>query len=267
MNPLLTLTRPINFLDIEGTGTDTAKDKIVSLDIIQVHPDGTCVPFYWKFNPGITMSEEVIAIHGITNEIAATFPKFSSLQADQILTVLGTHDAGGFNAQGYDLSILWEELFRVGREWNLKGVRVVDACAIFRKKERRDLSAAVKFYCNREYTKAHNSLEDVKETINVLAGQLEKYPDLPRTVTELAEFCKDDRGERVDLCGTIVRNKEGVRVFNTKRNKGVAVVSDEGYAMWILRSDFPEQTKRVIREILDEAYATTNNDPRQGGLF
>lgn len=266
MNPLLTLTRPINFLDVEGTGTDTAIDRIVTLDIVQVHPDLTCVPFYWKFNPGVPMSEEVIAIHGITNEVAATFPKFTSVEADQILTVLGNHDAGGFSAQRYDLSILWEELFRVGREWNLDGVRVVDCCAIYHKKEPRNLSAAVKFYCGREHANAHNSMDDVKETINVLAGQLEKYPDLPRTVAELAEFCKDDQ-ERLDLCGTIVRNKNGVAVFNTKRNKGVAVVNDEGYARWILRSDFPEQTKRVIRGILNEAYATASDDPRQGGLF
>lgn len=245
------LTRPICFLDIEATGTKPQSDKIVTLDITKLLVEGAPISLTWNFNPGFEMCPEVIAIHGITNEMAATYETLNAVHANEIITMIAGCDLGGFNLRNFDIPILWEELYRVGKILDLAGVHVIDAGNIFKLKERRDLASAMKFYCGREHNEAHNSAGDVAATIDVLEGQLKRYPELAELdVPALAKFSQMD--DRVDLAGIIVRNKDGVPVFNTNRNKGVPVKDDIGYAEWFLRSDFPTQTKMVIRGLIEE---------------
>jgi DNA polymerase-3 subunit epsilon len=250
---MLTLTRPLCGIDIEATGTEIAKDRIVTLSIVKLTLKGGDERRVWKFYPGFDMTDEVIAIHGITNEEAERWPVFNEHFAREIHDFIKGCDVAGFNSNNYDVPLLWEELFRVDVEWDLNGINLVDAGNIFKKKEERSLSAAVKFYTNEEHTGAHDSTDDVEATLRVLVAQVARYPDLtPMNVPELAKFSAMD--DRVDLAGIIVRNKDGHAVFNTKRNKGVRVVDDIGYAEWILRSDFSKNTKRTINRILSEHY-------------
>ncbi len=262
------LLRPICFFDIESATRspypDPAIDKIVVLVITKIHPEGERVTQEWRFNPGFEMSPENIAIHGITNEMAVGYPTFDRASAVKIANFICNpvqSDLAGFGVDRYDVPILWEEMFRVGLTLELKGIHVVDAGAIFKKKEERSLSAAVKFYCGREHIGAHDAKNDVTESINVLESQLERYADLAgMDVPALAKFSQMD--DRLDLAGIIVRNKDGHAVFNTKRNKGVRVVDDTGYAEWMLRSDFSQNTKAVIRSLL-EAHFNPESDPNQ----
>jgi DNA polymerase III subunit epsilon len=249
------LTRPLVILDIEATGVEVSRDRIVTLYCLKVVPGGIEFELDIKCNPGIQMTEEVIAIHGITNEMVKNWPPFEEY-ARNVLDFINGCDICGFNAASFDAPMLFEEFLRAGLEWNLEGISIVDPGTIFKKKEERSLTAAVKFYCKRTHDGAHGAKADVLATRDVLYAQLNRYEDLADMgVVELGKYSMTDKdgNERVDLNGTIVRNKEGVPVFNTKRNKGVPVTSDTGYASWIIRSDFPTQTKRTICKILDEA--------------
>lgn len=260
----LKLTRPLCGLDIESTGLDISKDRIITLAIIKVSPTQPSLPpkeerFEFKFNPGIPIPPEATEIHGITNEQAAAFPLLDKAHAEVIVRILAGCDLCGFNSNNFDLPILAEELHRAGTELNLEGVHLIDCGNLFKLREPRTLEAAVKFYCGREHTNAHNALGDVSETLAVLDGQIARYTDMAgMDVATLAKYSAMD--DRIDLAGVIVRNKDGVPVFNTKRNKGVPVAQDIGYAEWFLRSDFTANTKAVIRKLLDDMNA-------QGGLF
>ena len=197
------------------------------------------------------MSPEVVEIHGITNLAARQFPKMERKHAEEILAFVKDCDLCGYNLKNYDVPIAWEEFYRCGVEWNLTGVNIIDVANVFKIREERTLSAAMRFYCGREHDGAHNALGDVAATLAVLDGQLKKYNDLASMdVAALAKYSAMD--DRIDLAGVIVRNKDGEAVFNTNRNRGVLVTSDLGYAEWFLRSDFTQNTKAVIRGLLDE---------------
>lgn len=253
----MTPERPIVILDVESTGTDPAKDRIVTLAMAKVaYPhgdanDGELLIHDWytcQCNPGFPMSEEVIACHGITNEMAASFPPFSTF-APNIERFLNGCDLAGFNCNNFDVPILWEELYRAGITWNMEGVRVIDAGNIFKKKEERTLSAAVQFYCKREHGKAHDAEADVRATLDVLCAQLQRYQDLAKfSVQELAAFSAMD--ERIDLAGKIVKGPDGDPVYTLRKVKGVKVKDDPGFAYWMLDKEFPENTKIVLRQIL-----------------
>lgn len=258
----LKLTRPLCVLDIEsatrGPRPDPAIDKIVSLCIVKLHPDGNRYALPFLFNPGFQMSAENIALHGITNEEVADCQLFNNQDAAKIQKFIDGCDIGGFNCTGYDNPLLWEECYSVGVTLDFDNRLIIDAGNIFKKKEERSLSAALKFYCGREHSGAHNAMGDVEATIEVLEGQLDRYPDLAGMDTkDLAAFCKQT--DRVDLFGTIIRDKNGVPCFGTKRNYMVPVANDVGYANWILRSDFPANTKHVIEKLLHYA-----NNPEDG---
>ena len=269
------LTNPIAFLDVESTGVDPCKDRIVTLAIVQIHPDAWPAPsrpaVEWKFNPGVEMTPENIAIHGITNESVKDCPTFDR-HARDIHAALTGCDLAGFNLRNFDIPIIFEELDRCGIEWDLTGVNIVDAFTLFRKKEPRDLSAAVEFYCGREHTGAHSAMADTLATLDVFNAQTDgrhRYGDLAAMdIPALAKFCNVERdgSERIDLAGTIIRNKEGVPVFGTKRNRGVPIASDLSYARWILRSEFPTETRMVLQKIVNQIIDQQETGG-QGGLF
>lgn len=244
----LFLERPIAFFDIEATGVDVAKDRIVSLFIRRLYPDGSQSALSWMFYPGFDMSPEVIAIHGITNEAVHGCPRFESSALEVHGAITGC-DLGGFNLLNYDVPLLWEELFRAGIKWNLTGVNIVDVGNIFKKKEERTLSAGVRFYCGRNHDGAHSAEADVDATIDVLDAQLKRYQELNAlSMDKLAEFSQFDR--RVDLAGKLVRNDQGAVVYNFGNSKGVRIQDDIGFARWMLGKDFTENTKQTLRSLL-----------------
>lgn len=254
---ILQLERPLCFFDIESTGVETQSDRIVSLSILKITPEDFLRSeseewFNEIFNPIILIPKEVTAIHGITNEMVADKPRFQE-RAAAIHSFLAGCDLAGYNLSNFDVPILWEEFNRAGIIWDLTGVRILDVSNIFRKKEQRTLTAAVKFYCGRELTDAHDARADVTATRDVLLGQLQRYPDLTGLSVEgLCAFSKE--GDRVDLAGTIIRDNDGDYAYTHKRVRGVKVIDDPGYASWMLKSDFSANTKVVLEQILSELF-------------
>jgi DNA polymerase III subunit epsilon len=251
------MSKPIIFFDLEATGVDVAKDRIVSIAFQKFNRLGGALlsEFYQIVNPGVLMSDEVVAIHGITNEEAAKYPPFSQF-AGEIFAAFHNCDLAGFNHTNFDIPMLWEEFNRCGLEWNLGGVNFIDVGNIFKKKEERTLSAAVRFYCGKEHVGAHSALADVRATAEVLNAQLARYPDLAaiefmhdNPMDELARFCRFE--DRLDLAGKIIRDKDGDPAYSFgQKTKGVKVRDDIGFAHWMLGKDFSTQTKMVLREII-----------------
>jgi DNA polymerase-3 subunit epsilon len=279
LNPMK-LTRPLNCIDIESTGLEIRTDRILSLAIVQTHTDGTRLPFNWMFNPERPIPPESTKIHGITDAMVAGCKPFRE-HAREIMTVIAGCDLSGFNLANFDVPILWEELYRAGCEWDMQGVHIVDAGTIFKRMEERSLEAAVQFYCGRKHEGAHNAMADVKATMDVFEAQIAGFgqfladayrlqaeniarymPLTEMTVQQLSDFCavNKDGNRRLDLAGTILLNKDGVPVFGTKRNRGVPIEADPGYCQWILRTDFPTQTHKVLEKILNELYEQNIQD-------
>lgn len=257
-------------LDVESTGPDPVLNRILTIALTKLSANAAPARIHYLFNGGgQIMTPETIAIHGITQEVAAAHPAFSSAYAHDMLAFIHGCDMGGFNLMNFDVQILWEEFYRVGITWDLAGINFVDVFGIFRKKEPRDLEAAVKFYCGREHVGAHEAACDVQATTDVLHAQLARYPDLgAMTIEQLAEYSTLDRdgNRKLDLAGVVVRGKDGVARYTHKRVRGVAVEEDPGYAHWIISHDFPQETKMVLRGLLAEV-ARKESERGQEQLF
>lgn len=246
------LKRPLAIFDIEATGLEITRDAIVSLSIIKLHPDGHMENFDYMFNPGFEMCQEVIEIHHITNEMVKDCPPFKS-KAAEIAEILTGCDWCGYNIHGFDAQMIWEELRRAGIIFDLKGVGQIDPAAIFKIREKRDLEAALMFYCKRKLEGAHGARADAEATLDVLYGQVSRYPDLvDADVPALAKASLHDGEERVDLAGLIVRGADGIARYTHRKVRGVAVKDDPGYLEWMLKTDFPIQSKTVFRKLLAE---------------
>lgn len=245
----MTFTRKLISLDVESTGVDVAKDRIISLAMVEY---GYVQSTYQKyFNPGVKMTPENIECHGITNEFLEDKPPFK-VHAKEIHMLLtsGNPVQVGFNLMNFDIPIIWEELNRAGIQWDLSKTPVIDVGNIFKKKEERTLTAAVKFYCGRSHDGAHDAVADAGATLEVLLAQVERYDELSfMDETELATFSKFD--DRVDLAGKLVRNKDGVVCYNFGKNKGVPVKDDVGYGRWMLSNDFSQNTKNAVAKELN----------------
>jgi DNA polymerase-3 subunit epsilon len=238
--------KPLCFLDLETTGTDPVKDRIVSFAGV-ISEGGSDMWLEELLNPGIPIPAEATAVHGITNEMVADKRTFRQA-ASTIRAFINGCDLAGYNLLNFDLPLLWEEFHRVGITLDLTGVNVIDPCVIFREREPRDLTAAMMFYCAERHDGAHGARADVEATRKVLKGQLGRYHDLPTSRAELSAFCRSDR--RVDLAGTIALNDKGEPCYTTKRVRGVRVKDDPGFGQWMLRNDFSEETKIHLRRIL-----------------
>lgn len=249
------MSYPIISLDVEGTGLDTAKDRIVSLAMAcySTFPTPGAVPddgVELFFNPGCEMTKEVIDIHGITNEMVANQPPFKA-HAGEISQILESAEVLiGYNLWRYDLPIIHEELCRAGYAWNWTRHAIVDAGNLFKIKEPRDLSAASLFYRGTPHVDAHSAWADSCATADILAHQIRRYTDLHTlSYAELMKATKLD--DNVDLAGKIVM-KNGVPCWNFGKSKGQPCASDRGFGFWILKNDFPTDTKLAVQKILDE---------------
>jgi len=259
----LNLKNPIVFIDLETTGTDIVKDRIVEIAILKVHLDGTEEERVHRINPEMPISEEALRIHGITNEDVAGEPTFKEVARNLARFIEGC-DLAGFNSNRFDIPVLAEEFLRTDVDIDLKKRKFVDVQAIFHKMEKRNLAAAYKFYCNKNLIDAHSALADTRATYEVLKAQLNMYngveyedahgsKSLPvvNSIEKLSDFSSYDRN--VDFAGRIIYNDDGVEVFNFGKNKGLPVekvlVEQPGYFGWIMNSDFPLYTKKVLTRI------------------
>ena len=246
----LNLKRPIIFFDLETTGVDPAKDRIVEISMVKVMPDGEEIVKTRKINPGMHIPEESTAIHGITDADVADAPSFAQVAKSLAQFVQGC-DFGGFNSNRFDLPLLVEEFMRAGVEVDFKRRKFIDVQNIFHKKEQRTLVAAYKFYCDKDLTEAHSAEADTRATYEVLKAQLDRYPDLENDIDALDDYSA--RSETVDYAGRIVYNDKGEEVFSFGKYKGRRVEEifqlEPSYYSWMMNGDFPLYTKKVITEI------------------
>ncbi|HEX8270355.1 MAG TPA: 3'-5' exonuclease [Flavobacterium sp.] len=246
----LKLNRPICFFDLETTGIDICKDRIVEISIFKVFPNGNKESRTWLVNPEMMIPAATTAVHGITNEKVANEPTFREL-APQIYAMIKDSDLAGYNSDRFDIPLLAEELLRVGLDFDMKSRVSVDVQTIFHKKEERTLSAALKFYCGKALENAHSAEADTMATYEILIAQLERYPDLDNDMKSLSEFTT--RKRCADFAGMITYDKEGQEVFGFGKHKGnrvEKVFDDEpGYYGWIQGADFPLYTKKVLTAI------------------
>ncbi|NDK17699.1 MAG: 3'-5' exonuclease, partial [Zetaproteobacteria bacterium] len=183
----LNLSKPIVFFDLETTGINITKDRIVEIAILKILPNGNKESKTWLVNPEMEIPKEASDIHGITNERVVTEPTFKEL-APQISEMIKGCDLAGFNSSRFDIPLLAEELLRVGYDFDMKNRAAVDVQVIFHKKEQRTLSAAYQFYCNSDLKDAHSAMADTTATYEVLKAQLDKYDDLENNVNFLNTF-------------------------------------------------------------------------------
>jgi len=248
--------RPLAFFDIEATGTNPRTDRIIDLAVVKVMPKGTKETHEWRINPGMPIPAEASAIHGIHDADVKDCPTFKAL-AQQISDALKDCDLAGYNILRFDIPMLAEEFPRSGVPFSTENRRVVDIQRIFHQREPRDLSAALKFYCGEMHLGAHGALEDVLATVRVLEGQMDRYKDLPRDVTELHEYCNPRDPSWVDGTGKLKwANKEVV--INFGRNQGRLlkdlVKNEPNFIQWMLKNDFPRDTQDYLRDALIGKY-------------
>ena len=246
----LKLTRPLCFFDLETTGINISKDRIVEISILKVLPNGNKESKTWLVNPEMPIPAETTAVHGVTNEKIANEPTFKTL-APEISKMIAGCDLGGYNSNKFDIPLLAEEMLRVGLDFDMSNNVAVDVQNIFHKMEQRTLVAAYKFYCDKDLTNAHSAEFDTLATYEVLKSQLDKYPELENDTKFLAEF--STRRKTADFAGFIVFNDEGKEIFTFGKHKGKLVdevlEKEPGYFGWIQNADFPLYTKKILTAI------------------
>ena len=246
----LKLTKPLCFFDLETTGTDVSKDRIIEIAIIKVNIDGSRESLEIRLNPGIPIPPESTLIHGITDEMVVNEPKFKD-EARNIYNFLKGCDLAGFNSDRFDIPLLVEELLRADLDFDFKNTKTIDVQNIFHKMESRTLSAALKFYCDKELTDAHTAIADANATLDVLLAQLDRYSELEPNVDFLNHF--STRKKTADFAGFLIYNKDDEICFGFGKHKGKKVneilKEEPGYFGWILNADFPRYTKKILTEI------------------
>ena len=274
----LNLQKPMVVFDLETTGLDLVKDRIIQISYIKVYPNGNEERGDELINPERPIPQLITELTGISDDDVKDKPTFKEL-AQTIADKFTGCDFAGFNSNHFDVPLLAEEFLRAGIDFDFSKCRLIDACNIFRKMERRNLAAAYKFYCGRkmeEDFEAHRADQDTEATYRVLMGQLDKYAPganedeekvLENDMDKLAEFSKTNNnidfagrivwGELKDRNGKTILDKDGnpkmVEVFNFGKHKGLPVADvlrmDPGYYSWILAGDFTYNTKQVLTRI------------------
>jgi DNA polymerase-3 subunit epsilon len=263
----LNLTKDICFFDVEATGLNILRDRIVQLGVIKIKADGSPdETLNLLINPGMVfISQEAYEVHGISAKDVSNKPTFDKL-AQQIYDFFGDADLAGYNSNRFDIPMLMEEFARAGVDFNIESRRLIDVQRIFYKMEPRTLAAAVKFYCNKEIVNAHDAMADVQATIDVFKGQIERYKDmdfeekdgtlvekpLRNDMDSIYKFTNDL--SLIDVTNRLKYNNEGEVVFNFGKYQNQRVIDvitkvDPNYYRWILEKDFSVQVKRTIKQI------------------
>ena len=270
----LNLKRPLVFFDLETTGTDIGRDRIVEIAAVKVMPDGQTISWPAQkgaehrllINPQMPIPPGASAVHGVYDEHVADAPTFEEF-APKFFKFLFDCDLGGFNSNRFDIPILAEEFLRAGIEFSIEGRNLIDVQVLFHMMEQRTLKAAVKFYCDTSLDDAHEALPDALATLDVFKAMLDRYQTaelvddqgvayqpIQNDMEAIHRFC--ERQKKVDLAGHLVYNAQGEAVFNFGKYKNVTVAEvfqrDAGYFGWLMNADFPLYTKKVLRDLRDD---------------
>lgn len=247
----LQLQRPLAFIDLETTGINIGTDKIVEIAIVKILTDGSRQVKRKLINPQMPIPQSSTDVHGITNEMVKDAPTFKQV-ANEIKQFLDNCDLGGYNSNRFDIPMLIEEFHRAGLEFSTDTRKTVDVQKIFHMMEQRTLSAAYKFYCNRELSGAHSAEADATATWEILLAQVEKYPNIGVTVEDIVKFTGED--EIVDFARRMIK-VNGVEIFNFGKHKGKPVAevlkTEPQYYDWMMKGDFAMNTKQKLTEILN----------------
>ncbi|GAB3565184.1 3'-5' exonuclease [Spirosoma luteolum] len=261
MTHQLALRKPLAFFDLETTGINTAKDRIIDICIIKALPGGEVQTRNQRVNPGMPIPLESSLIHGIYDDDVADAPPFKSV-ARGLAQFLEGCDLAGFNCNRFDVPLLVEEFLRANVDFDVKNRRMVDAQRIFHLMEPRNLSAAYRFYCNKELVGAHGAEADTVATLEVLNAQVQRYQGMVARADSGQDLVFENdmdmlhqltANRNVDLAGRMVLNEKGEEVFNFGKNKGVPVLEvlkkEPSFYDWMLKGDFTLDTKRRLTEI------------------
>ena len=246
----LNLKNPLVFFDLETTGIDISKDRIVEISYVKVFPNGKEESKTLRINPGMPIPPESTAIHGITDDDVKNCPTFKAIAKSLAAEIEGC-DLAGYNSNRFDIPLLAEEFLRADVNIDLSRRKFVDVQTIFHKMEQRTLSAAYKFYCNKTLENAHTAAADTMATYEVLQAQLDRYPELENDIAFLSDF--SSYNNNVDFAGRMIYNDKKEEVFNFGKFKGQLVEEvlkkEPGYYAWMMNGDFPLNTKQKLTEI------------------
>ena len=252
---MLDLIRPIAFIDLETTGVNLSSDRIVEIAIVKIMPDQTRVVKRKLINPEMMIPKQSSDIHGITDDMVKDAPTFKQA-GNEIKQFLDNCDLGGYNSNRFDIPMLMEEFLRAGMDVDLSTRRMVDVQHIFYTMEPRTLSAAYKFYCQKELENAHSAEADVNATIDVLLSQITRYEKLGNSVDSILSTIGEEK--IVDYARRFLFDDKGVEVFNFGKFKGKSVrevlKSEPQYYDWMMKGDFPLHTKQKLTEILNRSF-------------
>lgn len=262
----LILKKPLAFFDLETTGVNVSTDRVVEIAILKVLPNGEQEVLVKRVNPGRKIPAESSLFHGIYDEDVVGLPTFAEL-GEEIATFIGDADLAGYNSNKFDIPMLMEEFLRNGIDFSLENRSFVDVQNIFHQMEQRTLKAAYKFYCNEVLENAHSAEADVRATYEVLKAQIAKYENtefedkygnisvpVKNDIEELHKFT--NLNDPVDFAGRIVRDENGIVVFNFGKHKGKPVTevfaSEPSYYAWMQNGEFPLYTKKVLEELWED---------------
>jgi len=260
----LTEGRPLVFFDLETTGTNILTDRIVEISTVKIHPDGTRTVYTRRVNPEMHIPEEASAVHHIYDSDVANEAPFSEI-APKLFRYLENCDLGGYNVSKFDIPVLTEEFRRAGINFSAEGRRVVDPYVIFCKMEPRNLTAAYRFFCGKKMEDAHSAEADILATLEVYEGEISRYENMsaenfpdgiqkfPQNIDEMHSFCIQNNPGAIDKSGRFKwREKEAVIAFGRHNGKTLreVSVSNPDFLKWIIRSDFPADTKEIARNAL-----------------
>jgi DNA polymerase-3 subunit epsilon len=246
---MLQLNKPLAIIDLETTGINLGTDRIVEIAIMKVLSDGNKSVKRKLINPGIPIPKAASDVHGITDEMVKDAPTFKQV-AHELKQILDGCDIAGYNSNRFDIPLLMEEFLRAEVEFDMKGRKLVDVQKIFHQMEQRTLSAAYKFYCNKNLDGAHSAEADASATYEILIAQLQRYPALGNTVDSIVKAIGEE--VIVDFARRFIM-ENGVEIFNFGKHKGRAVAdvlkSEPQYYDWMMKGDFPQHTKQKLTEI------------------
>ncbi len=251
----LRLDRVLAVFDIESTGTNWERDRIIDLAIVRLEPEGGRRTIEFRFNPEMAIPAASTAVHGIRDEDVRDAPKFRE-RLGEVAQAFADCDLAGFNIWRFDVPMLQQEFKRAGSAFDMTGRKIIDAQRIYHQKEMRDLTAAVLFYCGEAHEGAHGARADAEATLRVIERQLDRYPDLPHEVGPLDRYCFPPVADGVDREGKVRWDAEGDMVLGFGKYQGTklrAMAAGDGrkYLEWMLRQNFGQEVDGIIKLALD----------------
>lgn len=250
----LVLKKPIAFIDLETTGVNLGTDRIIEVAMVKLLPDGSRQVKRKLINPEMPIPPQSTEVHGITDDMVKDAPTFKQA-ANEIKMFLDPCDIAGYNSNKFDIPMLVEEFLRAGIDFKIDNRKLLDVQKVFHQMEPRTLTAAYKFYCNRELVDAHSAEADASATCEVLDAQIARYPQLGNTVESILKVIGEE--EIVDFARRMVI-VDGKVVFNFGKHKGKVVEdvlkAERSYYDWMMQGDFPQHTKQKLTEILHKTF-------------